>query len=233
AITAMQEVAASTAVTAKTIKELGKSSEEIGTIVSVINDIADQTNLLALNAAIEAARAGEQGRGFAVVADEVRKLAERTTKATKEISAMIKTIQSETGKAVDAMDAGTDKVENGVRLANEAGDALRQIVTGVEDVTDKISHIATSAEEQSSTTDEITRNMDSIAEVAKSNVAAIGEVANATDEMARLATELKDLVSKFKILKSYDAVSIRAVAGTGRRSPDGAGTEPKRLRAAG
>jgi len=199
AISAMQEVSESTEITAETIKKLGRSSEEIGTIVSVINDIADQTNLLALNAAIEAARAGEQGRGFAVVADEVRKLAERTTKATKEISGMISTIQTETGKAVDAMAEGTQKVENGVTLANQAGDALKQIVTGVESVTDMISHIATSAEEQSSTTDEISRNMDSIAEVAKSNVSAIGEVANATNEMARLAAELKDLVANFRI----------------------------------
>src|SRR3990172_12338236 len=199
AIKAMQDVSESTAFTAETIKALGKNSEEIGTIVSVINDIADQTNLLALNAAIEAARAGEQGRGFAGVADEVRKLAERTTKATKEISGMISTIQTETGKAVDAMAEGTQKVENGVTLANQAGDALKQIVTGVESVTDMISNIATSAEEQSSTTDEISRNMDSIAEVAKSNVSAIGEVANATNEMARLAAELKDLVANFRI----------------------------------
>lgn len=216
AITAMQEVAESTSVTADTIKSLGKSSEEIGTIVSVINDIADQTNLLALNAAIEAARAGEQGRGFAVVADEVRKLAERTTKATKEISEMIRTIQSETGKAVEAMAQGTDKVENGVRLANEAGDALKQIVSGVENVTDMISQIATSAEEQSATTDEISRNMDSIAEVAKSNVGAIGEVSKATDEMAHLASELKDLVSGFRIIKEMP--ELKVVSDNARRS---------------
>lgn len=216
AITAMQEVAESTSVTADTIKSLGKSSEEIGTIVSVINDIADQTNLLALNAAIEAARAGEQGRGFAVVADEVRKLAERTTKATKEISEMIRTIQSETGKAVVAMAEGTDKVENGVRLANEAGDALKQIVSGVENVTDMISQIATSAEEQSATTDEISRNMDSIAEVAKSNVGAIGEVSKATDEMAHLASELKDLVSGFRIIKEIP--ELKVVSDNARRS---------------
>ncbi|MBI5886829.1 MAG: type IV pili methyl-accepting chemotaxis transducer N-terminal domain-containing protein [Deltaproteobacteria bacterium] len=199
AIKAMKEVAQSTSVTADTIKKLGTSSEEIGTIVSVINDIADQTNLLALNAAIEAARAGEQGRGFAVVADEVRKLAERTTKATKEISGMIGTIQTETGKAVNAMAEGTTKVENGVKLANEAGDALMRIVSGVENVTDMISHIATSAEEQSSTTDEITQNMDSIADVAKANVASISEVSRATSEMARLAAELKDLVTRFRV----------------------------------
>ncbi|MBI5643124.1 MAG: type IV pili methyl-accepting chemotaxis transducer N-terminal domain-containing protein [Deltaproteobacteria bacterium] len=218
AILAMQEVAASTSVTADTIKRLGRSSEEIGTIVSVINDIADQTNLLALNAAIEAARAGEQGRGFAVVADEVRKLAERTTKATKEISSMINTIQAETGTAVSAMDEGTSKVENGVRLANEAGDALKKIVTGVENVTDMISHIATSAEEQSATTDEITQNMDSIAEVAKGNVSAVAEVAKATNEMARLATELKGLVSNFKISRTGEFGEIKVVEGGKKRT---------------
>ncbi|CAG0961526.1 partial Methyl-accepting chemotaxis protein CtpH, partial [Gammaproteobacteria bacterium] len=124
---------------------------------------------------------------------------------------MINTIQSETGKAVDAMAEGTQKVENGVTLANQAGDALKQIVTGVENVTDMISHIATSAEEQSSTTDEISRNMDSIAEVAKSNVSAIGEVANATNEMARLASELKDLVANFRISSHAEAAEVRTI----------------------
>ncbi|MEK6531033.1 MAG: methyl-accepting chemotaxis protein [Deltaproteobacteria bacterium] len=200
AIIAMKDVADATSLTADNIRTLGKSSEEIGTIVSVINDIADQTNLLALNAAIEAARAGEQGRGFAVVADEVRKLAERTTKATKEISSMIRTIQDGTQKAVAAMDDGAKKVENGVKLANEAGNALKRIVSGVEGVSDMISQIATSAEEQSATTDEISRNMESIAEVSRTNVAAIDEVAKASTEMASLAGELKDLVSEFRIL---------------------------------
>ncbi len=200
AVSAMQEVADSASVTAGTIKMLGKSSGEIGAIVSVINDIADQTNLLALNAAIEAARAGDQGRGFAVVADEVRKLAERTTKATKEISGMIMSIQNETSRAVEAMDQGAVKVDNGVRLAHQAGESLNRIVTGVGNVTDMIGRIAVSAEEQSDTADEITHNMDAIAEVARSNVSAIGEVSKATDDLARLAAELKDLVANFDIL---------------------------------
>src|SRR5437764_9882646 len=109
-LTKMRAIATSVSGTARKVEELGRSSEQIGRIVSVIDDIADQTNLLALNAAIEAARAGEQGRGFAVVADEVRKLAERTTHATKEISEMIKKIQSETAGAVGAMEEGTREV---------------------------------------------------------------------------------------------------------------------------
>lgn len=216
----VKAIAATVSESAQMVSALGERSKQIGEIVSVINDIADQTNLLALNAAIEAARAGEQGRGFAVVADEVRKLAERTTKATKEISGMIKTIQAETGTAVTAMDEGTRKVQNGVRLANEAGDALKEIVTGVENVTDMISHIATSAEEQSATTDEITQNMDSIAEVAKTNVAAIGEVSRATNEMSRLAAELKGLVVNFKIEHASERLPVTRAASGSRKTAE-------------
>jgi methyl-accepting chemotaxis protein len=217
AIDAMQEVSESTTSTAETIGKLGESSEEIGSIISVINDIADQTNLLALNAAIEAARAGEQGRGFAVVADEVRKLAERTTTATKEIGGMINSIQTETGTAVEAMSEGIKKVDNGVRLANETGEALAKIVEGVQSVTDMVNQIATATEEQSATADEISRSMDSISDVAKTNVSAIGEVSSATDETARLATELKDLVSNFKINKSSGVTSeLRLIPNSGK-----------------
>ncbi len=212
AIEAMEEVSRSTSVTAETVERLGKRSEEIGTIVSVINDIADQTNLLALNAAIEAARAGDQGRGFAVVADEVRRLAERTTNATREISGMIRSIQEETSRAVEAMGEGTLKVRNGVRLANEAGAALRQIVAGVDGVTDMIGHIATSAEQQSATTGEITQNIDSIAEVAKSNVDTISEVAKATVELGNLAAGLKDLVANFRVVDVGHVPEKKALA---------------------
>ncbi|MEK7678923.1 MAG: methyl-accepting chemotaxis protein, partial [Deltaproteobacteria bacterium] len=189
------------------------------------------------NAAIEAARAGEQGRGFAVVADEVRKLAERTTKATKEISGMIKSIQDETTHAVSAMADGTAKVENGVRLANEAGDSLGKIVVGVQSVSDMIAHIATSTEEQSATTDEISKNMDSISEVSKMNVAAIGEVSKATGDMARLASELKDMVSSFKISKDssgpVDAVHSGKVIPHSKilAAAQASGLRPRRLSA--
>jgi len=199
AIVAMKDVSESTAVTADMIGKLGKSSEEIGTIVSVINDIADQTNLLALNAAIEAARAGEQGRGFAVVADEVRKLAERTGTATKEISSMIGTIQSDTSIAVKSMNEGREKVENGVKLANEAGEALGQIDAGIQNVSDMINQIATATEEQSATTDEININMEAITEVSVSTIYSITEVVKSTDELAVLAKDLDALVSGFRL----------------------------------
>ncbi len=234
AINAMKDVAESTDVTGTTIKSLGKSSEEIGTIISVINDIADQTNLLALNAAIEAARAGEQGRGFAVVADEVRKLAERTTKATKEISEMINTIQDETTQAVDAMEEGTHKVENGVKLANEAGDALAQIVTGVEDVNDMIGQIATAAEEQSATAEEIARNMENISEAAQSNVDAINDVSGASGSVAEIASELKTLVERFVVTSRVvdDTPELKLIHGKAGQAQASAASVEARTRAA-
>ena len=235
AINAMKEVAESTDITGTTIKNLGKSSEEIGTIVSVINDIADQTNLLALNAAIEAARAGEQGRGFAVVADEVRKLAERTTKATKEISEMINTIQEETGRAVEAMEEGTHKVENGMNLANEAGDALSKIVTGVEDVNDMISQIATAAEEQSATAEEIAKNMENISEAANTNVEAINDVTAAADSVSDIAAELKRLVDRFIVTRRAmeDAPELKLIHGNVGREEETAPPTDGPLRVAG
>ena len=156
------------------------------------------------------------------MADEVRKLAERTTKATKEISGMINSIQEDTGKAVEAMAEGTKKVENGVRLANEAGGSLTSILGGVQNVSDMIRQIATSTEQQSSTTDEISRNMDSIAEVAKGNVMTIAEVSNSSGEMARLATELKELVTEFRIAEGSSGAEIVSISGH-KRAADRAG----------
>ena len=146
---------------AETVQALGKSSDQIGEIVQVIDDIADQTNLLALNAAIEAARAGEQGRGFAVVADEVRKLAERTTKATKEIATMIKQIQKDTNDAVESMQQGTAEVEVGKKLAEKAGSSLQEIIHGAEQVVDIVTQVAAASEEQSSAAEQISKNIES------------------------------------------------------------------------
>lgn len=196
-VTGMQKIAQSVEGAATVISSLGQSSEQIGEIVSLINDIADQTNLLALNAAIEAARAGEQGRGFAVVADEVRKLAERTAKATAEIGKMIKAIQSDTKKAVVSMKQGTREAESGVILANEAGGALLEIVEGSQRLTDMISQIATAAEEQSAVSTEVSNSVGAISRVAKENNTAVTQIAGAADELLKLSTDLQKMVGFF------------------------------------
>jgi methyl-accepting chemotaxis protein len=195
----MRTIAASVGATAKKVEELGKSFDQIGRIIGVIDDIADQTNLLALNAAIEAARAGEQGRGFAVVADEVRKLAERTTRATKEIADMIRTVQEETKVAVVAMEEGTKQVEEGVTTTSKAGDSLKQIIHMSEQVGEMITHIATAATEQSSATEQINNNMDQIAKLVKESSDGARESAKACQDLSGLALDLQKLVSNFKL----------------------------------
>jgi len=195
----MRTIAQSVSATAKKVEELGKSSEQIGRIIGVIDDIADQTNLLALNAAIEAARAGEQGRGFAVVADEVRKLAERTTSATKEIAQMIQQVQSETKVAVTAMEAGTHQVEEGVQTTTQAGDSLKEIIHTSELVGEMITHIATAATEQSSATEEINQNMEQIATLVKESADGAQQSAKACQDLSGLALDLQKMVSNFKL----------------------------------
>jgi methyl-accepting chemotaxis protein len=182
---------------AETVQALGKSSDQIGEIVQVIDDIADQTNLLALNAAIEAARAGEQGRGFAVVADEVRKLAERTTKATKEIAGMIKQIQKDTSNAVISMSKGTEEVEKGKALADKAGESLKEIILGAVKVVDVITQVAAASEEQSSTSEEISRSIEAINNVTRESTAGIQQIAKASEDLSRLTVNLQDLIGKF------------------------------------
>ncbi|MCX6139196.1 MAG: methyl-accepting chemotaxis protein [Ignavibacteriales bacterium] len=184
---------------AQTVRDLGKSSDQIGEIIGVIDDIADQTNLLALNAAIEAARAGEQGRGFAVVADEVRKLAERTTKATKEIATMIKKIQNETKRAVEAMGQGTAEVEKGKQLADKAGASLGEIVEISQKVTDMISQIAAASEEQSKASEEISKNVEGISSVTGETAQGTQQVARAAEDLNRLTDSLQQLLSKFNL----------------------------------
>lgn len=192
---------------ADTVKELGKSSDQIGEIIGVIDDIADQTNLLALNAAIEAARAGEQGRGFAVVADEVRKLAERTTKATKEIAGMIKKIQGETVGAVNAMDQGTQKVDEGMKLADKAGASLKEIVDISQRVTDMVNQIAAASEEQSSASEQISKNVEAISAVTNQTATGTQQIAHAAEDLNRLTENLTQIVARFKLSNSDQGYS--------------------------
>jgi methyl-accepting chemotaxis protein len=198
-LSSMRNIADSTRNVAGRVGELGKSSEQIGKIIAVIEDIADQTNLLALNAAIEAARAGEQGRGFAVVADEVRKLAERTTKATKEIATMIEGIQSETRAAVQAMEVSSREVDAGIERTAVGGKALREIIEMADHVGGMISQIATAANRQSGAMAAVNANVTQISGLTKESSAAAEQTAKACSDLWNLASDLQHLVSQFKI----------------------------------
>jgi methyl-accepting chemotaxis protein len=195
---------------AYTVEALGKSSDQIGEIVQVIDDIADQTNLLALNAAIEAARAGEQGRGFAVVADEVRKLAEKTTKATKEIAVMIKKIQKDTEEAVGSIHEGTSEVENGKSLAIKAGDVLNQIITNAENVANVSGQVASASEFQASAVEQMSKNIESISSVTQQTASGIHQIANASEDLSRLTVNLQALLNRFKIASNDSTYGVRA-----------------------
>jgi len=198
-IEGMQAISDVVRSSAQSIANLAQSADQIGEITGVINDIADQTNLLALNAAIEAARAGEQGRGFAVVADEVRKLAERTSSATSEISQMIKSIQSQTEAAVESMESGVQNVDKGRDLVDQAGNSLSEIVNMSQQVQDMIQQIATAAEEQSAAAEEVARSVEQISTVSTETAKGSEQSSAAAVMLNRQATELQEIVDKFRL----------------------------------
>ncbi len=199
AIKGMEEISEVVSNSAETVFTLGNNSNKIGEIIQVIDDIADQTNLLALNAAIEAARAGEQGRGFAVVADEVRKLAERTTKATKEIADMIKQIQAVTSEAVKSMQKGKTKVDDGKKLVNQTGNVLQEIIFESQKVSDIITQVAAAVEEESASTEQVSKNLESINSITQESSSGIQQIAKASEDLSRLTENLQSLVDRFKL----------------------------------
>ncbi len=212
AVTGIQKVADSAARLGQVLSALDGQAAEIGRIIGVINDIADQTNLLALNAAIEAARAGEAGRGFAVVADEVRKLAEKTMAATKEVTASIGAIQDGSRHAVKSMAETEMQVAAGTQATNKAGEALQEIMERIQGMTMQVSQIATAAEEQSAAAEEINASVLDIAQVASESEEGAGQTAQATRELAELSQELLNLSLSFSA-SEIDASKLRASKG--------------------
>lgn len=198
---------------AEVIKQLGERSQQINQIVRVISDIASQTNLLALNAAIEAARAGEHGRGFAVVADEVRKLAEQSNRSAKEISELVNSIQHETTKAVESMASGTQEVAEGIEVVHTAGDAFEQIQQSINQLVGQIQEVSAASQQMSGSTEHVVQTMKTIAEVSETTavgtqsvsaaseeqLASMSEITSSAGALSEMAEELQDLVKQFKI----------------------------------
>jgi twitching motility protein PilJ len=194
--------------TAKRIKRLGESSQEIGDIVSLINDIADQTNILSLNAAIQASMAGDAGRGFAVVADEVQRLAERSSAATKQIEALVKTIQSDTNEAVISMEHTTAEVVRGARLAQDAGVALEEIENVSMNLADLIQNISNAARQQSSSAGHISNTMNVIQEITSQTSAGTNATAKSIGNLAEMANQLRNSVAGFKLPEEDDSEAV-------------------------
>ncbi len=195
----IEGIARSVNESSEAIRSLGAHSKEIASVVTVIKDVADQTNLLALNAAIEAARAGEQGRGFAVVADEVRKLAERTAQSTEDIARIVGLITSGTDSAVKAMDAQVRTVEQSMTLAAQAGEAISRIDAASQKVVSTVTEVSAALAEQSSTSTEIARGIAEIADMSTKNSGSAQEVDNATRQLATLSGQLRETVRRFRL----------------------------------
>jgi twitching motility protein PilJ len=210
-IKGMQRIRVTVQSTGKKIKGLGERSLEIGAIIEVINEIATQTNLLALNAAIEAARAGEQGKGFAVVADEVRKLAERAARATKDITGLIKGIQVETSEAVTIMEEGTREVEEGTKLADQAGAALREIEQIVKQTATLMTDITRAAADQVKSTESVVHTMDNISQLTQETTHGVQDTVATINSLADLTRRLNDAIGRFKIGKGPFAPAAAAV----------------------
>ena len=199
AVQAIQKLAGQIESATEVIHQLEQDSENINTVLDVIKGVAEQTNLLALNAAIEAARAGEQGRGFAVVADEVRTLAGRTQESTEEINQVIEKLQNGSRRAVEVMNRSSDEAQSVVRQASLAGESLSAISAGVERINDMSTQIASAAEQQNATAEEINRNIASISTMSAETSTGAQQTASASGDLARLGTELQQLVSRFSV----------------------------------
>jgi twitching motility protein PilJ len=185
--------------TSKRIKRLGESSQEIGNIVELINDLAEQTNILALNASIQASMAGEAGRGFAVVADEVQRLSERAANATRQIEVLVKTIQSDTNEAVMSMERSTTDVVGGALLAENAGAALDEIESVSNQIANLVQNISRSARDQATAAGDITRNMNVLREVSEQSADATGATSKSIRKLADLATQLRNSAAGFRL----------------------------------
>jgi len=215
AIGQMKAIHDSVHVSSETVKDLGEHSKEISTIVELITQIASQTNLLALNAAIEAARAGEHGKGFAVVADEVKKLAEKSALSAHQISHIIHEIQRKTEEAVSSMIKGTEEVQSGMKVVNQAGDAFTQILDSTKKVEEQIREVSAASEQLSANTQTITNMVETttiiaskssqsaqnVATAVKQQVASMEEIKDATNDLSKMANELQDSIKRFKVKK--------------------------------